>query len=192
MHNTCKEGCKCGMVAMPEDGKHGCGAGVQSWVCGAQTSWNMHLNTCLLVFHLSSNPLQLGVPELKTCYASAISLCHTFDLWPYFLTICITSPLSTLYLTISNFAIISIFSSYFPLCDMSLIFPFLYRLSHMYISFYLISPMTPLYCYAYVSLSFEAIDSNFFAIYFLPYCASTCTFPAAYMYYYDTYNVFFI
>ena len=105
---------------------------------------------------------------------------------------CITSPLFTLYQTILDFAIILIFSSYVPLCNTSLIFPFLYRLSHIYASFCLVSPMTPLYCYTHTPLSFEAIDSNSFAMCSLPCCASTCTFPAAYMYFYNTHDMFFL
>jgi len=126
------------------------------------------------------------------CYASILSLSHALHLWFCYFVICTIGLLFISYWTILDFAIISIFSSYVPLCDMSLIVPYLYRLSHAYVSFYLVSLMTPLHCYAHASLSFEAIDSNSFATYFLPYCAPTCAFLAAYMYFYATYDVFFL
>jgi len=83
-------------------------------------------------------------------------------------------------------------TAYSPICNTSLIVPYLYRLSHAYISLYLVSLMTPLHCYAHASLSFEAIDLNSFATYSLPYCTSTCALPAAYVYFYDTYDMFFL
>ena len=125
------------------------------------------------------------------CYASALSLLHAFDPWHHFLVMCITGPLPVSYWTSSDLAAISIFSSYVPLCDTSLIFFFMYRYSHAYVSLGLDSPMTPLYCYVYAPLSFAPIDSISFATSSLPYCASTYAFPATDVYFYDTYDVFF-
>jgi len=105
---------------------------------------------------------------------------------------CITGLFLSVYRTTSDFAAISIFSCYVLLCNTSLITPLSVSLSHTYVSFYLVSLMTPLHCYAHASLSFDAIDSNSFVTCFLPCCAPTCTFPAAYMYFYDTYDVFFL
>ena len=68
--------------------------------------------------------------------------------------------LPALYWTFSDLAAISIFSSYVPLCDTSLIFLFIYKYSHAYISLYHDSLMTPLHCYVHAPLSFAAIDSN--------------------------------
>jgi len=101
-------------------------------------------------------------------------------------------PVLSVYRTTSDFAAISIFSYYVLLCNMSLISPLSVSLSHAYVSFYLVSLMTPLHCYAHTSLSFDAIDSNSFVTCSLPCCAPTCTFSAAYVYFYDTYDVFFL
>ena len=65
------------------------------------------------------------------------------------------------------------------------------ELSHAYVSFSLVSCMTPLHCYAHAPLSFAAIDANSCATYSLPSCASTYAFPATDVYFYDTYDVFF-
>ena len=65
---------------------------------------------------------------------------HMFDLWHHFLVMCTTGLPSALYQTTLDFAAISIFSSYVPLCDTSSIFPFMCRSSHAYISFYLWLP----------------------------------------------------
>ena len=96
------------------------------------------------------------------------------------------------YRTLSDLAAISISSSYIPLCDTSLIFLFMYRYSHAYVSLGLDSLMTPLHCYAHAPLSFAPIDSISFATSSLPYCASTYAFPATDVYFYDAYDVFFL
>ena len=126
------------------------------------------------------------------CYASALSSLHAFHPWYHFLLYVPPARLPALYWTILNLAVILIFSSYVPLCDTSLIFPFMYRYSHTYVSLCLDSLMTPLYCYDHTPLSFAAIDSNTFVTCSLPYCTSTYAFPATNMYFYNTYDVFLL
>ena len=131
-----------------------------------------------------SNAWAPVTPWLYLCYT-----CFTSDIIFSFCVPPARSPAS--YQTISDLAVISIFSSYVPLCHMSLTHPFMYRYSHMYVSLCLDSLMTPLYCYVHAPLSFAAIDSNSFVTCFLPYCASTYAFPATNVYFYDTYDMFF-
>ena len=101
--------------------------------------------------------MQAVTPWLYLCYMHFIS-----DI--IFLLCVPPAHLSTSYWTISDLAVILIFSSYVPLCDMSLTLLFMYRYSHMYVSPCLNSLMTPFYCYAYASLSSVAIDSISFAM----------------------------
>ena len=123
-------------------------------------------------------------PRLYLCYVR-----FTPDI---IFSLCVLpAHLPALYRTLSDLAAISIFSSYVPLCDISLIFPFMYRYSHAYISLGLDSLMTPFHCYVHVPLSFAPIDSISFATSSLPYCASTYAFPATDVYFYDTFDVFF-
>ena len=123
-------------------------------------------------------------PRLSLCYMRFIS--------DIIFSLCVPlAHLSASYWTILDLAIISIFSSYIPLCDTSLTLPFMYRYSHAYISLCLDSLITPLHCYVHARLSFAAIDSHSFVTCSLPYCASTYAFPATDMYFYDTYDVFF-
>ena len=124
-------------------------------------------------------------PRLYLCY-----MCFIPDI--IFLLYVPPARFPASYWTISDLAVISILSSYIPLCDMSLTFPFMYRYSHTYVSPCLDSLMTPLHCYIHVPLSFAAIDSNSFIMCSLPYCASTYAFPATNVYFYDTYDVFFL
>ena len=110
-------------------------------------------------------------PWLYLCY-----MCFTSDI---IFSLCVPlACLPALYRTLSDLAAILIFSSYVPLCDTSLIFLFMYRYSHTYVSLHHDSLMTPPYCYVHVPLSFAAIDSNSFVMCSLPYCASTYAFPA--------------
>ena len=124
-------------------------------------------------------------PRLYLCYMHFIS--------DIIFSLCVPpAHLPTLYRTLSDLAAILIFSSYVPLCDTSLIFLFMYRYSHAYVSLHHDSLMTPLlYCYVHAPLSFAAIDSNSFMTCSLPYCASTYAFPATDVYFYDIYDVFF-
>ena len=123
-------------------------------------------------------------PQLYLCYMHFIS--------DIIISLCVLpARLPTLYQTLSDLTAISIFSSYVPLCDTSLIFLFMYRYSHAYISLHLDSLMTPFHCYVHAPLSFASIDSISFAMSSLPYCASMYAFPATDVYFYDTYDVFF-
>ena len=120
-------------------------------------------------------------------------LCYTRLIPDIIFSLCV--PLAHLpasYRTLSDLTVISILSSYVPLYDTSLIFLFMYRYSHAYVSLGLDSLMTPLHCYIHVPLSFAPIDSISFATSSLPYCASTYAFPATDVYFYDTYDVFFL
>ena len=124
------------------------------------------------------------MPRLYLCYMRFIS-----DI--IFLLCVLPAHFPTLYRTLSDLAAILIFSSYVPLCDTSLIFLFMYRYSHAYVSLDFDSLMTPLHCYAHAPLSFAPIASISFATSSLPYCASTYAFSATDVYFYDTYDVFF-
>ena len=121
---------------------------------------------CLFILH----PLKLNFGYKMLClgfiFVSCVGSLISFSRYVYYW------PVSLRHQTTSDFAAISIFSSYVPLCNTSLIFLYLYRPSHAYVSFFLVSCMTPLHCYAHAPLSFEAIDSNSFATYSLPCCAS--------------------
>ena len=124
------------------------------------------------------------MPRLYLCY-----MCFISDI---IFSLCVPPAcLSTSYRTLSDLAVISIFSSYVPLHDTSFTFLFMYGYSHMHVSLYLDSLMTPFHCRVHAPLSFAAINSNSFMTCSLPYCASMYAFPATDMYFYDTYDVFF-
>ena len=147
-------------------------------------SWLPYDSSSLLCPRATQFCSDCVTPRLYLCYMRFIS-----DI--IFLLCVLLAHLPALYRTLLDLAAISIFSSYVPLCDTSLIFPFMYRYSHAYVSPCLDSLMTPPHCYTYASLSFAPIDSISFATSSLPYCASTYAFPATDVYFYDTYDVFF-
>jgi hypothetical protein len=77
------------------------------------------------------------------CYALVLSLCHAsiFScIYLIFFTMCTTSPpFSASTGLTSDLAVISILSSYVPIMHYVTHFPLLYRLSHVYISFLLMT-----------------------------------------------------
>ena len=105
-----------------------------------------------------------------------LSLSHA----PRYLIICTTGPFPLIYRTTSDFAAISIFSSYVPLCDTSLISP--------------LCTDFPLHTF-HSPLSLMTRHSIFvprYATYSLSSRVSTFTFLTVYVYFYDTYDVFFL
>ena len=141
-------------------------------------------STVVIIVHGRGATSLSVTPWLYLCY-----MCFISNI--IFLLYVPPACLSTSYWTLLDLATISIFSSYVPLCDMSLIFLFMYRYSHAYVSLHHDSLMTPLHCYVHAPLSFAAIDSNSFVTCSLPYCTSTYAFPATDVYFYDIYDVFF-
>jgi hypothetical protein len=79
----------------------------------------------------------------RRCYALVLSLCHAFIfscVYLVSLTMCTTGPpFSASTGLTSDLAVISILSSYVPIMHSVTHFPFLYRLSHVYVSFLLMT-----------------------------------------------------
>ena len=116
-------------------------------------------------------------PEMRVMLHPLFCLCVTHLLSHLLPIMCTTSPLFLSTRLSQTYPLISILSCYVPIMPCHWHLPIPYRLSHMYISFYLAltynSP--PLY-YLCIIISFLHVsDTSHTDV--LPYCAPMCLFP---------------